>query len=169
MRRLDAYRTGGLGAVVPYDRGGGEVAAPAVELGRALGELHATRKLAPHAYDAIARFPHGMTEGVDSRFAWVVQGAEDVLVVTLAHRVFAKRDGHIVVIEHRFYVNHTLNSMQAVSVIVPVDENSIAIYANRTFTDRVAGFAGAVTRGIGRVIMRSKFAEVADAFEMGED
>jgi hypothetical protein len=32
---------------------------------------------------------------------------------------------------------------------------------------RVTGFAGPVARRIGRIIMRSKFQEVADAYERG--
>ena len=89
------------------------------------------------------------------------------VLATLAHRVLAKRDDHIVVIDHRFYVSHSLNSMQAVSVVVPAESGSIVIYANRSFTDHVAGFGSTVARGIGRVIMRAKFGEVADAFEIG--
>jgi hypothetical protein len=163
--RVEAYRKGGLGAVVPYDRGDGEVGAPAVELGRALGEVHATKRLAPEVYDAIARYPSASSEGIERRFYWIVHGAEDELLVTLAHRVYAQRDGYIIGFDHRYYVNHTANSMQVVVVVVPVDEGSVVIYANRTYTDLVAGFMGAVARGIGRVIMRSEIYDTVDAFQ----
>jgi hypothetical protein len=162
LQRLEAYRRGGLGAVEPYDRGDGRVGAPAVELGRALGELHATSKLAPRAYGALLDFPEPPPEGIESRFYWVVNGAEDELLVSLLHRVSAYRDGHMAVIERRFYVHRTVNCLQAVAVIAPVEDGSVVIYANRTFTDHVAGFAAPVARGIGRTIMRSKINELFD-------
>jgi hypothetical protein len=167
--RFEAYRKGGLGAVVPYDRGDGEVGAPAVELGHALGELRATEKLAPRAYEAIARVPNSLPEGIERRFYWIVHGAEDQLLVTLSHRIYGRRDGHIVEFDHRFYVNHTVNSMQVVSVVVPVEEGSVVIYANRTYTDLVSGFMGAVARGIGRTMMRSEIGGAVDAFDEAVD
>jgi hypothetical protein len=163
--RVEAYRKGGLGAVVPYDRGDGEVGAPAVELGHALGEVQATKKLAPKVYDALARYPNSSSEGIERRLYWIVHGAEDQLLVTLAHRVYAKRDGHVIEYDHRYYVNHTANSMQVLSVVVPVDEGSVVIYANRTYTDLVAGFMGSIARGIGRTIMHSEIQGTVDAFE----
>jgi hypothetical protein len=167
--RFEAYRKGGLGAVVPYDRGDGEVASPAVELGHALGELRATKKLGPDVYDAMARFPNSSSEGVERRFYWIVHGAEDQLLVTLSHRVYGRRDGNIVEFDHRYYVNHTVNSMQVVSVVVTMEGKSVVIYANRTYTDLVAGFMGAVARGIGRTIMRSEIGGTIDAFEEAVD
>ena len=47
---------------------------------------------------------------------WVVHGAEDEVVVTRAHRAFERVADTIVMIDHCFYVNHTLNSMQAMGV-----------------------------------------------------
>ena len=52
--RVEAYRKGGLDALAPYERGDGEVSAPAVELAHALGEIHATKQLSPRVYDALA-------------------------------------------------------------------------------------------------------------------
>ena len=49
--------------------------------------------------------------------------------------------------------------------MAPVEEGSVVIYANRTYTDLVAGFLGRVARGIGRTIMRTEVRGTVDAFE----
>jgi hypothetical protein len=163
--RVEAYRKGGLEAVVPYDRGKAKGGAPAVELEHALGELRATQKLAPRVYDAIAKYPHSSLEGVKSDFYWIVHAAKEEVLVTLSHRVYAQQDDHIMFIDHRYYVSHTANSMQVVFIAVPAETGSIVIYANRTYTDLVAGFLGKIARGIGRTIMRTEIKGTVDAFQ----
>lgn len=163
--RVEAYRKGGLGAVAPYARGDGEVGAPAVELGHALGEMQATKKLSPRVFNAFAEYPSSSSEGIERRFYWTVNGADEHLLVSLVHRVQGREGDHIFEYDHRFYVNHTVNSMQAVSVVVPVENGSIVIYANRTYTDLVSGFLGRVARSIGRTMMRSEIYGIVDAWE----
>jgi hypothetical protein len=165
--RVEAYRKGGFRAVAPYARGDGAGGAPAVELRRALDEIQATRKIAPYAYDAFANYPSSPSEGIERRFYWMVNGADDQLLVSLLHRVQARENDNIVEFDHRFYVNHTVNSMQAVTVIIPLEEGAVAIYGNRTYTDLVSGFLGRVARGIGRTMMRSEIYGIVDAWEEG--
>ena len=163
--RLEAYRKGGLGAVAPYVRGDGEVGSPAVELGHALGEIQATKKLSPRVFSAFAQYPSSSSEGIERRFYWIVNGADEHVLVSLLHRVHGREGDHIFEYDHRFYVNHTVNSMQAVSVAIPVEDGSIMIYANRTYTDLVSGFLGRVARGIGRSMMRSEIYGIFDTWE----
>jgi hypothetical protein len=68
-------------------------------------------------------------------------------------------------IDHRYYVSHTANSMQVVFIALPAETGSIVIYANRTYTDLVAGFLGKIARGIGRTIMRTEIKGTVDAFQ----
>ena len=162
--RFRAYRSGGLGAIVPYDRGDGEESAPAAQLERAFGEVRVTRRLAPRVYDALASFPSAPPAGVESRFYWMVHEANDRPVVALAHRVMGQHDGNGVAIEHRFYVHHTLNSMQTVYVAVPAESGSVLLYANRTGTDLVTGFGSSLAKRIARRLMRSQIHELVEGF-----
>jgi hypothetical protein len=163
--RVEAYQKGGFEAIAPYARGDGEVGAPAVELGHALGEMQATKKLSPRIFNAFAQYPSASSKGIERRFYWTVNGADEHVLVSLVHRVQGREGDHIFEYDHRFYVNHTVNSMQAVSVIIPVENGSIVIYANRTYTDLVAGFLGRVARGIGRTLMRSEIYAIVDIWE----
>jgi hypothetical protein len=162
--RLEAYRSGGLASISAYDRGDGDTSPPAAQLERAFEEVRVTRRLAPPVYDAMAAHPKPPPEGVESRFYWMVHEANDRPVVALAHRVFGQHDGNGVAIERRFYVHHTLNSMQSVYVAVPVETGSVLIYANRTGTDLVTGFGSSVAKGIARKLMRSQIHELLEDF-----
>lgn len=164
--RVAVYRRGGLAALAPYDRGGDEGGDPAGQLERALGELRVTRKLAPAVYEAIANFPAPVPKDVESHLGWVLHDANGRAVVALSHLVFGRVEGGLVAIDRRFYVNHTLNSMQAVLVAMPLAEGrTVVFYANRTGTDLVLGFGSSVARGIGRTIMRREVDRLIAAYE----
>ena len=46
---------------------------------------------------------------------------------------------------------------------LPVQEGTVVIYTNHTFTDQVAGFGGSMKRGVGRRMMASKPEEASNA------
>ncbi len=162
--RLAAYRERGLAGLAPYDRGSGRQRSPAPQLERAFGELRATARLGPDTHDFLERFPTEAPPGVTSRFFWVMHDANGRAVVALSHEVFAQENDRLVAIDRRFYVHHTLNSMQAVGVVIPVEEGTAVFYANRTGTDLVTGFGSAVAKGIGRTIMRRELGRLIDAY-----
>ncbi len=164
--RTAAYQRAGLAALAPYDRGDGEFSDPASHLANALEELKITQQVAPAVYEAMAAFPKSPAEGVTSRFYWVVHDADDRVIVALGHRVFGEFGGRIVAIDRRFYVSHTLNSMQAVAVAVPVEAGTVVFYANRTATDLILGFASGIAKKIGRTLMRSEIGRIVDTFEI---
>jgi hypothetical protein len=72
----------------------------------------------------IAQYPHSSLKGVKSDLYWIVHAAEDEVLVTLSHRVYAQRDDQIMFIDHRDSVNQTANSMQVVLVAVPAETGS---------------------------------------------
>jgi hypothetical protein len=72
----------------------------------------------------IAQYPHSSLKGVKSDLYWIVHAAEDEVLVTLSHRVYAQRGDQIMFIDHRDSVNQTANSMQVVLVAVPAETGS---------------------------------------------
>jgi hypothetical protein len=53
--------------------------------------------------------------------------------------------------------------VKGVAGFLPVQEGTFVVYTNHTFTDQVAGFGGAMKRGVGRNMMASKPEEVFKA------
>ena len=162
--RLAAYRSRGLAGIAPYQRADGEESPAAAQLERAFGALKVTRQVVPAAYRAMAEFPKPVPEGVESRFYWIVHEAQDRLAVALAHVVYGRAGDAIAYIERRFYVSHSLNSLQAVALVLPIEEGTAVFYANRTGTDQVTGFGSSVAKEIGRRIMRGELERLGEAY-----
>jgi hypothetical protein len=167
--RFEAYRSGGLDGIAPYDRGDGDESSAASQLERAFSALVMTKRLVPEVYTAMANFPAPPAEGIDSSFFWMAHEANGRVVVALIHVVAGRLGGRLAVVERRFYVSHTLNSLQAVFVAVPIDEGTAMFYANRTGTDQVTGFGSSVAKGVGRKIMLGELERSVEAFLKSSD
>lgn len=129
-----------------------------------LDELRKTRELAPRFVSAIVGHPAPPDPDVRSEYAWAVNEAEGRILVSLTHRVFGEQEGAVVAIEQRFFIDHTLNSMQAAAVFIPIQEGTAVLYANRTATDLVTGFGSSIAKKIGTVLMRREVDRLVDAF-----
>jgi hypothetical protein len=154
--RFAAYKNGGLAALAPYARRRGGESFPSAQLERAFEALRVTSQITPDVYEAMANFPAAPGKNVTSRFTWILHEAQDRLVVALSHVVFGLNDDRLAAIERRYYVSHTLNSLQVVAVAIPIAEGTAIFYANRTGTDQVTGFGSSVAKSIGRKIMRGE-------------
>jgi hypothetical protein len=162
--RFVAYRDGGLDAIVPYARGGSDESSPARQLKRAFSALKITKQLVPDAYSAMADHPAEQSEGIENRFYWLTHEAQGRVVVALIHVVSGRESDRLAVIERRFYVSQSLNSLQIVAVAFPIEEGTAIFYANRTGTDQVTGFGSSVAKGVGRAIMRRELERGIKAF-----
>ncbi|MDJ0866965.1 MAG: hypothetical protein QNK03_12710, partial [Myxococcota bacterium] len=167
--RLAAYRSRGLAGIAPYQRAGGKQSPAAAQLERAFSALRMTRRVVPPAYRAMSEFPKPVPEGVESRFYWILHEARDRMAVALAHVVYGRAGDAIAFIERRFYVSNSLNSLQAVALVLPIEEGTAVFYANRTGTDQVTGFGSSVAKEIGRRIMRGELERLGEAYLESSD
>jgi hypothetical protein len=55
-----------------------------------------------------------------------------------------------VILARQFYAGHSYNSNQLTIACLPYRDGSLVFYANRTFTDQVAGFGSSLKHSIGR-------------------
>ena len=53
------------------------------------------------------------------------------------------------ILSRQFYVGHSYNSNQLTIVCLPYSDGSLVFYANRNFTDQVAGFGSNLKNAIG--------------------
>ncbi|GAG17389.1 unnamed protein product, partial [marine sediment metagenome] len=162
--RFAAYRDGGLDAISPYARGGGDESSPAGQLERAFSALQVTKQLVPDAYAAMADYPEKPSEDVENKFYWLTHDAQDRVVVALSHVVSGRHSHRLAVIERRFYVSQSLNSLQAVAVALPIEEGTAIFLANRTGTDQVTGFGSSIAKSVGRTIMRRELERTVKSF-----
>ena len=66
------------------------------------------------------------------------------------------------VIERQFYAGRSYNAAQAIVGLLPIQQGTLVVYGNHTFTDQVTGFGGSAKQSIGRHVMGSK---LKDLFE----
>lgn len=164
VERVARYQRGGLDSIEADDRGDGDVSQPANQLGAALEELRVTTDLAPRVVETIRAYPEIPHPEIQSKLAWARNDAEGRVLVSLTHRVFGSSETSAVAIEHRYYIHHTLTSMQAVAVAFPVAEGTVVLYANRTGTDLVTGFGSSIAKKIGTALMRREVRHLVDTF-----
>ena len=146
--RLAAYQKGGAKAVAPYSRGKNE-AKPSDELALAVIET-VNVKLFPEFHEALAGYPFAPREGIEEEFLWFKQRIEKRPVLILAHRMYQRTPQYGLMMERQIYVGASYNSSQTIAGGVEQGGNLIALYANRCFTDQVAGSMSGMKHRLGR-------------------
>jgi len=161
LDRFHAYRASGLGGIAAYDRGGHSTDV-AAELRTATNALVVLRTYMPSLQHALIDFPHATVPGMRQAFRWVQYDIDGTPTFVLMHELSAPDGPARAVAQRQYYVSTGYNAEQAVAGFLPVQGETVVAYTNHTFTDQVAGFGGAVKRGIGRRMMASKLTQIFD-------
>lgn len=155
--RVRAYREGGIPTIAPYARGGGRVASPTADLEAALEKDQGIRNHAPNFYLALTRYPEVQPGGLDQRFFWLVQQIQNRPTVILTHRISGMHHGMAMLSERHFFVGQSYNTLQTLTIAIPVSEGTAIFYVNRTSTDQVdRGFATAAAKRMGRGMLEKQ-------------
>ena len=161
LDRFQTYKASGLAGIAPYDRGdkttdvGGELR----EASNALVVLH---KYMPAFQQALVDYPRTAAPGMQQVFRWVHYDINGDTTLVLMHELTASEGAARAVVQRQYYVSNGYNAEQAVAGFLPVQGGTVVAYTNHTYTDQVAGFGGAVKRGIGRRMMASKLTQMFD-------
>ncbi len=156
QQRLQAYRQNGLKGIATYDRGNGTEANPAEELRSATQDSKLLARYFPDVYKAWLNYPVAFPDGTDEGFYWLNRRVEGRPTAILGHRVIVSSAAGEVILARQFYVGHSYNSNQLIIACLPYLDGSLVLYANRNFTDQVAGFGSGLKHSIGREQMRGE-------------
>jgi len=154
LQRFHEYRKSGLNGIASYDRGGGAEANPAGELRSAALADKVLARYFPALYQAWLNYPAALPAGADERFFWLNRKVEGRPTAILRHRIMLTAGVAEVILARQFYVGHSYNSNQLSIICLPYRDGSLLFYANRSFTDRVAGIGSSLKRSIGRERMQ---------------
>lgn len=110
----------------------------------------------PALYQAFLQYPKLQVADVETDFFWIKKWAGDRPVITLAHRIIKSDPDRMVVLRREFYVGHSFNAEQWVAGFFPLPQGTIFFSANRTTSDRLAGFGSSLRHKIGRDMMRDE-------------
>ena len=91
LRRADAYRAGGLGAVEPYVRRGGGTIDPAAELRLAAEDARPLAAASPALPEALLNYPALQHAARPSRIYWVERRLQGRITPVLVHQLVEVR------------------------------------------------------------------------------
>lgn len=149
LQRWQAYRKNGLKGVATYDRGNGTEANPGGELRSATQDSKILARYFPELYKFWLNYPAALPAGAQETFFWRNRKVESRPTAILVHRVMLSTDAGELILARQFYAGHSYNSNQLTIACLPYRDGSLVFYANRTFTDQVAGFGSSLKHSIG--------------------
>jgi hypothetical protein len=157
--RWQSYRKKGLKGIAPYDRGNGKKAHPGEELRTATQGNRLLAHYFPELYKAWLNYPAALPAGANEQFLWLNRKVEDRPTAILVHAVMLSTKAGEIILSRQFYVGHSYNSNQLSIACLPYRNGSLVFYANRNFTDQVAGLGSGLKRTIGRKQMKDEIVE----------
>jgi hypothetical protein len=161
LARFQAYRASGLAGIAGYDRGGSTSDASA-DLRKASDTDTVLKRYLPAFQQVLVGYPQATMPGMQQKFRWLKYNIDGTVTYVLTHTLVAEEGAARVVAQRQFYVSTTYNAEQAIAGFLPVQEGTVVVYTNHTFTDQVAGFGGSVKRNVGRKMMASKLKDSFD-------
>ena len=122
--------------------------------GHGAAEVHAGLRAGADGY------PQATAPGMRQSSRWMSYDIDGTPTFVLTHTLAAGEGTARAVVQRQYYVSTGYNAEQAVAGFVPVQQGTLVVYTNHTFTDQVAGFGGSVKRGVGRRMMASKLEQL---------
>ncbi len=157
--RMQAYAARGLDGVAPYQRRNGQSSSPAQELRLAAEASRAfLAKHFPTFAKALMQPPGAAPSTIENHYAWTKASVDGLPAILLAHDAIDRNGDYCVVSHRQFFVGHTYNSLQGITVLVPARDGTLAVGFKRTFTDRVAGPFNGFQRDVGQKMLREALA-----------
>lgn len=163
LARYQAYRASGLDGIPSYDRGSGATTDLASDLRKASQSTRLFERYMPAFHAVIMGYPQATVAGMQQDFRWVSYNIEGKSTYVLVHMLSAADGAARAIVQRHYYVSTGYNGQQAVAGFLPVQGGTLVVYAGHVFTDQVAGFGGAVKRGIGRRILADKMRQIFEA------
>jgi hypothetical protein len=161
LGRFHEYRAAGLSALAPYARAGGADVDPGSQLRQSVIESAGAARYFPSVHATLLNYPATAPDVNDEGFHWMIARLGERDAVLLAHTLSAHRGRTDIIVTRAFYVSHSLNVLQAGTVVHPVAEGTLFLYVYRAWLDRVRGFAGTFAAGVARDIMTREMRELA--------
>ena len=156
LQRLQAYRHGGLAAIVPYARTGGAVTDPAIDLRLAAADADRLARRGSGLREALLRYPADQPSQAIHRFHWVKRRVQRRPHLSLMHRIVVEGPGPFLHVERYFYVGHTYNSTAIVTSALPYQDGTLIFSVSRVSTDEILGLGSQVKRTFGRGQLRDE-------------
>ncbi len=168
-QRYLSYRRHGLQGIPGYQIGRNKQVDPASELIAATESMPLLKGRYPDYYHSLRFYPDEGASPTVNRFFWVKQMENSRPIFVLKHWFLDIQPEYGLITERRYYLSHSLNSMQVVIGCLPYEEHTLVVLLNRVFTEQIKVTIGKrIAKRVGRSIvekkMRSLFENLRAAF-----
>ena len=151
-QRYLSYHTKGLMGLAPYQFGPSEQIHPSKELIAATEKMRLVKERFPDFYDCLRFYPDKTSSALTQQFYWAKQTESGRPLFLLKHWILKIQPDYALIAERRFYLSHSLNSLQVTIGCFPHGDKTLVVLLNQTFTEKVnmsigRGFAKRVGYG----------------------
>ncbi len=167
FRRFEAYRLGGVGAIATYAREETLDSSPALELRQAANESKLLAQYFPALSKAWLDYPATLPPGMAEHFMWVRKTVENEPTAILRHVVSTHWNTGLLIVTREFYVEHSYNSSQWITLCLPYRNGTVLFQEVRSFSDQVTGLGGDVKHLIGQEVLKNKMLKTWERFRAG--
>ena len=148
--RYLAYQKLGLDGLAPYQEGPEKQVLPSQQMISATESLSLFKERFPQYFACLRHYPQKKAPPLSHQFFWAKQEESGRPLFMLKHWVMDVRSDHAIITERRFYLNHSLDSLQVVIGCLPYDERTLVVLLNQVFTEKIdVPFGKAIAKKIG--------------------
>jgi hypothetical protein len=173
LTRQQIYREQGINGLAPYARKKGREVQPLDQMKISLEESLGLKTHYPAVYSFLEQYPQADIQAPGTDFSenyyWNIWNLDDRPAVGLNHRLQINVDDARFIIERGHYVSHSLEGIQILVAVIPVQEGTLLVYVNRTWSHKVAGFFSLIKKSIGYKIMLSEMENVLENLDICGD
>lgn len=153
LQRFQAYLTGGVNTIQPYQREHGQYFL--------LGEYfkNVTRfdpilqEYYPDFYQVLLNYPSNKPAQMEEAFFGLKLEVENRPTFTLMHRMVFEDGDSFAISIRQFYVSQSYNGEQNLGLFIPIKGGGVVIGLFRISSDAVAGVGSAIKHSIGRRLL----------------
>ena len=135
--RYLSYREKGMEGLAPYQIGSSKQVHPSEELVGATEALRLVKERFPDYHRCLLSFPETPDFGFLHQFFWEKQMESNRPLFVLKHWVLDIQPDYALITERRYYLTHSLNSLQVVIGCLPHGNRTLVVLLNQAFTEKV--------------------------------
>jgi len=135
--RYLSYREKGMEGLAPYQIGSSKQVHPSEELVGATEALRLVKERFPDYHRCLLSFPETPDFGFLHQFFWEKQVESNRPLFVLKHWVLDIQPDYALITERRYYLSHSLNSLQVVIGCLPHGNRTLVVLLNQAFTEKV--------------------------------
>ena len=136
-QRYLSYAQKGLNGLAPYQFGPSEQIHPSNEMIAATEAMALVKERFLDFYDCLRFYPKKVSSELPNQFFWVKQTESGRPLFVLKHWVLKIQPEYALIAERRFYLSHSLNSLQVIIGCLPHGNKTLVVLLNQTFTEKV--------------------------------